>query len=331
MTFPESDQHLDFQDHLKTLHEMTLELSQIESLDDLYRRAIEYGFYRLGFDRLGIFLLNPSDESWTGTYGIDLEGKIRDEHDHQEGFSVLVKLMWHDLIAKRNQVMLRDGVVLYDSGDEVGIGWHATAGLWQDNDIFGLLFVDNAISQRPQRSYEHELISLFSSTVAHLISRKSIEHELRNSQQQYHELFENVPVALLVEDYSAVKRYIDQLKMDGITDFDAYFDTHSDAVVDCATSIKIIDTNQAALDLYRVTAKHQLPEVLAKLFTSDRSTEFFREQLVTLAEGNLTFDFVTNGRVRDGKAADLYLKLRIAPDAEATWSRVYVAITEIRR
>jgi PAS domain-containing protein len=323
------EQPLPLHHHLQTLHHMSLELSKVPTLDDLYRRAVEFGFNELGFDRLGLFILNLADNTWTGTFGIDSEGNIRDERSHTEGLSVLVKLLWHDLTAKHDQVILRDDVVLYDSGNEIGIGWHGIAALWKGNDIFGLLFIDNAISQKPQRDYEHDLISLFSSTLAHLITRKEVEDELRVSQKQYRDLFENVPVVLLVEDYSAVKVYIDQLKDDGISDFREFFTTNRDAVSRCANLIKIIDANQAALDLYGVTSKHRLSRVLSELLTDNASIDLLRDQFITLAEGNLDYRDNFNFQDVSGRKVDLDLKLRIAPDAEQTWSHVYVTMNQV--
>jgi hypothetical protein len=45
-----------FQDYLKALHEITIELTTIHDLDTFYKRAIELGLQRLGFDRLGLLL-----------------------------------------------------------------------------------------------------------------------------------------------------------------------------------------------------------------------------------------------------------------------------------
>lgn len=318
-----------FQDNLKILHRMTLELSQAESVDDIYRRGVEIGIRQLGFERVGIFKLDRAGDAWWGTYGTDLDGNLRAEHNHTGGFSVLVKLFWQDLISNRDQVILRDEAVLYDKDSEVGIGWHATAGLWKGNDIFALLFIDNAITHREQRPFEQELISLYSSTLAQVIQQQEIKEKLHDSQQQYHELFENVPIAVLVEDFSAVKTYIDGLKEEGVSDFQAYFASNPDAVQHCADSIKIIDANHAAVDLYGVSSKHQLTSLLSTLLNNSNSFGDFRNEIIDLAEGKMIIQHNAHLQISENTTIEVHLVLRIAPSAEDTWSRVFVAINEI--
>jgi PAS domain S-box-containing protein len=68
-----------FQHYLKELHEITIELTQIDRLDIFYKRVIEFGLKRLGFERMAMFLYDPKDDSALGTYGTDSQGKITDE------------------------------------------------------------------------------------------------------------------------------------------------------------------------------------------------------------------------------------------------------------
>jgi hypothetical protein len=43
-----------FQDKLKVLHEVTIELTRTHDIDELHRRTIELGRQKIGFDRMGL-------------------------------------------------------------------------------------------------------------------------------------------------------------------------------------------------------------------------------------------------------------------------------------
>ena len=69
-----------FQSALKELHEISLELTQLDPIEAFYKRVVELGLHRLGFERLALFLYDASAGSAQGTYGTDKDGQIHDEH-----------------------------------------------------------------------------------------------------------------------------------------------------------------------------------------------------------------------------------------------------------
>ncbi|NJN54112.1 MAG: PAS domain S-box protein, partial [Anaerolineae bacterium] len=60
-----------FQQKLQTLQRVTTLLDQTESLDDLYRQAVEMGHADLGFERVGLLLYDDHTGFMQGTYGIN--------------------------------------------------------------------------------------------------------------------------------------------------------------------------------------------------------------------------------------------------------------------
>ena len=72
----------EFQKKLLILHEVTIELSNVEKIDDLFRQAVVLGRERLGFDRLVLFLFDMDSQIIIGTYGTDMTGKLRDEREY---------------------------------------------------------------------------------------------------------------------------------------------------------------------------------------------------------------------------------------------------------
>ena len=78
------------------------------------------------------------------------------------------------------------------------------------------------------------------------------------SERRYRGLFENSPVAFWEEDLSKVKSYLDRLRKSGVTDFRNYFNTYPEEALKCSNFVKIIDVNQATVDLYRAGTKKRV-------------------------------------------------------------------------
>jgi PAS domain S-box-containing protein len=172
----------EFQQKLKALHEVNLELSNAATLEEVYRRVVELGRDRLGFDRLGLFLVDEHAQLMQGTFGTDTDGQVRDERafrrpiaeDNAVSEVIRDKLrtrVWHD-------------VPLWDMGVMLGIGWNAMAAIWDGDKAIGWLATDNFIRREPFQPYLEELLLLYGSAIGHAIRRKRVEAVRRDSEEQ---------------------------------------------------------------------------------------------------------------------------------------------------
>ena len=113
----------------------------------------------------------------------------------------------------------------------------------------GAMVVQHYTDPNAYGEREQHMLEFVSSQVAIAITRKQAEETLKESQERYHDLFEHSPISLWEEDFSAVKLRLDALREQGIQDFRGYFQTHPQVVNEFAALIRIVDVNQATLEL----------------------------------------------------------------------------------
>lgn len=173
-------------DKQQELHEISFHLSRFESSEDLFREAIQLGQSKLGFDRIGLYLHDSKRGIVHGTYGIGVDGKLRNEY-HLE--HILDDEPWmQQFLFHHERLDVSEDSPLYEDGVVVGHGWNATAALWNRGRPIGLLFTDNLINHQPLKSYQPELLSAYGSTIANLFDRLRSDEEqsilLKNTEQQ---------------------------------------------------------------------------------------------------------------------------------------------------
>lgn len=161
-----------------------------------------------------------------------------------------------------------------------------------------------------------------------IAEQKQIEKALNASEARYRDLFENSPVSLWEEDSSKVKDYIDGLRESGVTDFRTFFDNHPEDVYKCTSLVRIIDVNNASVKMYEAKSKEDLLHGLAQSFDKE-SFDIYKMALITLAEGQTSFEAEAVTRTLSGKRNCVNVRLSIAPGFEQTWHRVFVSLTDI--
>ncbi len=157
-------------------------------------------------------------------------------------------------------------------------------------------------------------------------SRRARE-ALRASETRYRALFEDSPIALLEEDWSPVKRRLDELAADG-RDVPAHLDAHPDEVWGCIRRIRLREANRVALDLLGAPSSRVLGEDLARYLPTQAAAPTARAIVTLCTDG---------GRVRTeetvlttaGEHRVVLLQMNPLPGHEATLDRVLLSLVDI--
>lgn len=174
------------------------ELSMAESVDVLCQGVIVKGL-ELGFSRLGLWLLAADKLHMIGTYGVDANGNLVDERNYS--FLLSEREMESEIISRRVPLLMIEKDVLRDrSGTPIGEGAHAVAGLWDGEDIVGIISIDNLIDQAEITSRDCELLSLYASVVGHLYTLKLTQAQALAYQERLEAVLKSVPNPVFAKD-----------------------------------------------------------------------------------------------------------------------------------
>jgi hypothetical protein len=165
-----------FTEQLSALVEITNELSTAESVDELCRRAVEWGRVNLGFDRLGIWFRTEEPDIIRGSWGVDESGRLRDERHlrtriNPEGPEGRI------FLAREPFVLIEHAMF---PGPEPGSEVTAPqffAALWDGEKVIGHVSADNLLRDAGMTRHQCELLRLFGTVLAYLCSRKRIDLE----------------------------------------------------------------------------------------------------------------------------------------------------------
>lgn len=148
------------------------------------------------------------------------------------------------------------------------------------------------------------------------------------SARDAREFFQQAPVSLWVEDFSAIRHLFDELRQQGISDFRTFLDVHPDFIERCLQEIRIIDVNDYTLKLFKAESREQLIGRIGDVFSAE-SRDSFAEQLIELWHGRLFHQKEVQNNTLEGDALHIHLQLSVFEGHEDDWSLVLLSLTDI--
>jgi len=130
------------------------------------------------------------------------------------------------------------------------------------------------------------------------------------------------------EDFSLVKERLDGLAAAGVEDFEAYFGSRPEELRSFADSVRVLEVNDAVVDLLRAPDRSVLLGGLSIGF-DEESYSTFSEELARIARGERRFELEIDVVDFAGKRLHLLLQWMAAPGSEERLDRVYVSAVDI--
>jgi diguanylate cyclase (GGDEF)-like protein len=142
------------------------------------------------------------------------------------------------------------------------------------------------------------------------------------------EMFDLAPVSLWLEDYSGLKRLLDQWRWEGVTDLRAHLHADTRRIQACSEQIRILKVNHKTLTLFEAASLDELMSNLGRVFRDDM-LETHVEELVQLWNGATEFFNNSVNYSLSGRRIDIQMTGRIVPGYEDGWQRVLVSIEDV--
>lgn len=232
-----------------------------------------------------------------------------------------------DLVGNLGKVFRDD--MLERHADELTALWNGQTEFFSHSVNYSLSGrrIDIQMTGRVLPGYEQNLERILIA-IEDVTERESARRELSSSASYARGLFEHSPVSLWVEDFSAIKRLIDEVRDQGIEDFRVFTDVHPEFVQRCMNEIRVLDVNRQTLELFHAPDKATLLNRLGEVFR-DNMEGPFREQLIDLWNGKLFQLREVVNYALNGNEVHVLLQFSVLPGREHDWSLVHVALTDI--
>ncbi len=167
-----------------------------------------------------------------------------------------------------------------------------------------------------------------------LVSLEDITHSVKaqeqlvGSERYARGLFDLSPVSLWVEDFSGVKRLLDEAHARGIQDFRVFLSVHPEFVDRCMEEIRVISVNRQTLTMFAAESQRDLLGKLGSVFRDEMHAQF-AEQLIDLWNGKTVQVREVINYALTGDLINIHMQFAVLPDHEAEWDLVLVSLVDI--
>jgi len=151
---------------------------------------------------------------------------------------------------------------------------------------------------------------------------------LREREKKYRQWFEDAPISLWEQDYSEVKRRIDEIKGRNVGELEAYFHARPELVRELAGLVRVADVNSFTLQMYKATSKEVFLSGITKVFSRESYDDFI-PALIAVADGRKRLSVEKTHVALDGEVLNVQLHWAVAPGFEETYGRILVSIVDI--
>ena len=146
----------------------------------------------------------------------------------------------------------------------------------------------------------------------------------------YFSFFEHAPIALIIEDFSEVKNYINSISKQHNTTVAAYIKSNPKLISKLISLVTIKDVNAKAVKLYNAKNKKDLINNIAAAFT-EKSGKEFSKLIIDILSGVKETEIESVNRTFDGKEFNVLIKFNLIESSQGKLDNVIVSIENITK
>lgn len=155
-----------------------------------------------------------------------------------------------------------------------------------------------------------------------------ITRNLRQSEERFRQFFENSPLPIREEDFSAVKHYLEELKPEYGDNLKEYLQGNTKVLQKCANLLRVIDMNSTAIKFHEVETKNELLGNLPGIFPPE-SMIAFPLVLSSLMQGETSFYQEGTIHTHTGRKQNVVGYFSVMPGYEQSLGKVLVSLVDI--
>ena len=153
----------------------------------------------------------------------------------------------------------------------------------------------------------------------------------KESEQRYSSLFDKLPLGVQEQDWSSIKKTIDQLQSEGVENLREYLQNNHSVVREMVDSIKIASVNNALLKIYGANSAEELIDSEEDLsdWWDENWANLYLSEIATLAgPEKIHYREITESRL-DGSEFEVRLITSIVKGDEDTWERILTIVEDV--
>lgn len=158
------------------------------------------------------------------------------------------------------------------------------------------------------------------------VSREVTQLALAESEAGFRSLFLSSPVALHLEDLSAVKRYVDSIGSAAAATSDP--STLPEVALEVASRAEVVDANTTALAMLGALSTDRARSLTSHLEPA-AAPAYLATLVHAIAEGRTSFDTETSIVTRGGARKTVQVRSAALPGHEASYDRIIVAFADV--
>jgi diguanylate cyclase (GGDEF)-like protein/PAS domain S-box-containing protein len=287
------------------------------------------------FDCSRAYLLYPSDPD-SPTWSVPIERTVP---EYPSVFELGVQIPMNDMMAWQMRLVLNaDQPVRGGPGNEYpvtdflhnefGVRAFIAMSLYPKVDKPWQFGIQQCSYNRIWSDQEARLLEEIGHRLSDGLNNLVITRNLRESEERFRLVYENSPISIWEEDFSAVKFRLDELKAQYGDDLESHLVTHPDIVQELAATVRIVNVNRATLELHEADSKEALYKCLPQTFLPE-SYDAFRKELLALSQGKTELLFDSTVRTLRGERRDVTVSFSVCPGYEHNLSKVFVSLFDI--